>query len=178
MTDTLPPFLYGCFDWRANGLWWDQTPPIDLLSVEALSSENPWVVLASATEHAKAGSHAEARHLVNFFGRDELFALSRVSMLVFGSIASFEDLPLLGPALNSDDIDTRCYAASAAALAGRLDLVPDMLQAWAKSETSRPLENIGIALSDLLEPVSGPILENMGWVDMSRGPARRTLRER
>ncbi len=165
MTTTLPPFLYGCLDWRVNGLHWAQEPPIDLLSSAALSSDNPWIVVAAAVEHAKVGRHDQARRLIQFFHQHEPFALSRVALLCFGSIAVFHDLSELRTVLNGDDADARGYAAGAAALAGRLDLVPDMLNAWAKSSSVHHHEVIGIAISDLLETEVGPIVEYMGTSD-------------
>jgi hypothetical protein len=159
---TLPPFLYGCFDWRVNGLHWADTPPLDLLSRTALESPNPWIVLASVVEHAKAGDHSQAPRLIQFFRQHDPFALSRVSLLVFADLAPSTELPQLETVLRGDDVDSRAYAAEAAALAGSLALVPAMLDAWVRAETVGDHETIGFAISDMLEDPIGPIGEHVG----------------
>lgn len=177
---TLPPFLYGCFDWRVNGLHWADTPPLDLLSRAALESSNPWIVLASVVEHAKAGDHDQALHLVPFFHRHAPFALSRVSLLVFADVARSGELPRLEAALRSDDEQSRPYAAEAAALSGALDLVPAMLDAWVRARSSAAHEMIGFALSDMLEERPGPIAEYVGIYNLahSNPPPRTEIQRR
>src|SRR5690606_23544790 len=106
---TLPPFLYGCFDWRVNGLHWAAPPPLDLLSRAALESSDPWIVLVSVVEHAKAGDHTQAPRLIPFFHQHEPFALSRVSLLVFADVAPAAELPRLEAVLRGEDVDSRAH---------------------------------------------------------------------
>jgi hypothetical protein len=158
----LPPFLYGSFDWRFNGLYWDTAPPLDLLSDRALADPSPWVVIASVVERARQGDHAEAKRLREFFERDQPVALGRVSLLVFADTAPTSQLRLLEEALRSPITDTRVHAASAAALTGSLTLVPGMLQAWETARRLNDHESVGFALSEVLEPEGGPIAESVG----------------
>lgn len=162
----LPPFLYGSFDWRFNGLYWDAPPPFDLLSDRALADPSPWVVVASVVERAKRGDHSEAKRLCEFFEREEPVALDRISLLVFGDIAPSGELPLLEEALRSPVVSTRVHAAEAAALTGSLTLVPEMLRAWETASRLGEHESVGFALSELLEPEGGPIAESVGSYDL------------
>lgn len=176
---TLPPFLYGCFDWRVNGLHWADTPPLDLLSRPALESSDPWIVLAAVVEHAKAGDHSHALRLVPFFQRHDPFALSRVSLLVFADVAPARELLQLETVLRGDDVDSRAYAAEAAALSGALALVPAMLDAWTRARSLADHETIGFALSDMLEDRPGPIAEHVGIYDLTHSnPPPRTEAQR
>jgi hypothetical protein len=163
---SLPPFLYFCFDWRANGYHWDAPPPVDLLSGSALASDNPFVVIASVVEHAKIGDHTKANLLRNFFESHEPFALARVALLVFADVALSIDLLDLEGVLRGHDVAARAYAAEAAALSGSLALVPAMLDAWARARTLGDHETIGFAISDMLEAGSGPIAEYVGIYDL------------
>jgi hypothetical protein len=161
----LPPFLYGSFDWRFNGLHWDRPAPFDLLSAEALASSDPWIVLASVVARAREGNHRDALHLVPFFRCHEPFALARVSMLVFADLAPLRDLLALEEMLRGDDAELRSYAAQAASLSGWLRLVPAMLDAWNRAETIGNRETIGFALSDMLEAGSGAIADQANVVN-------------
>jgi hypothetical protein len=53
----------------------------------ALTSDNPFVVLAAVVEYAKRGDHSQATRLVPFFTQHEPFALARVALLAFADIA-------------------------------------------------------------------------------------------
>src|SRR5438105_1084737 len=100
-----PPFLYGTFDWRINGLHFESEPPLNLLSSGALAHANPWIVLAAVLQHAKAGKHVHVRRLAEYFNLDEPLALSRVSLLLVGDMAAEQDLRILEQALQSHDAD-------------------------------------------------------------------------
>jgi hypothetical protein len=154
---TLPEFLYGTFDWRVNGFRFESEPPPDLLAPAALENSNPWIVLAAVLHRARAGDHSRVSRLSAYFDADEPFALNRVALLLTGDLAPERDLKLLEDALRSRDADTRAYAAEAALYAGRLWLVPAMLEAWHAARTLIHRETIGYAISDLLEAKAGPI---------------------
>lgn len=158
--DVLPPFLSGCFDWTENGLHFKSPPPIDLLSQAALTSENPWIVIASVIEHAKGGNHREATRLIPFFLREQPFALSKIALLVFGDLAPSSQLPALADVLRGQNDDVRRAAAEAAALSGSLHLIPALLDAWNLSQRIGERETIGFAISDILEPEPGPIAQH------------------
>ena len=53
-TDT-PSFLQGTFHWMQRGYQYAHPPDIDLLSAEALSSPDPWIVVAAVLERVKRG---------------------------------------------------------------------------------------------------------------------------
>jgi hypothetical protein len=162
---SLPRFLYGCFDWRVNGYHWASEPDIDLTSDGALTSENPFVVLAAVVECAKRGDHSQATRLVPFFTRHEPFALARVALLAFADIAMSGDLHHLEQALRCEDNAVRTYAGEAAGNCGSLALVPAMLDAWRAGERIHDWEMIGFALSDVLEPSCGEIANHVGIRD-------------
>lgn len=180
----LPPFLYGCFDWRVNGYHWASEPDIDLLSSAALGSDNPFIVLASVVEHAKRGDHTRAMWLVPFFRLHEPFALARVALLAFADIAMDRDLQHLEHALRSEDVIVRRYAGEACAYCGSLSLVLAMLDAWREGESIHDYETIGFALSNMLEPSYGEIANHVGIRDekelniVPRTEAGRRLLER
>jgi len=164
----LPRFLYGCFDWRVNGLHWDQAPEIDLLSGEALDADNPWIVLAAVVERAKQGDHRQAPRLAHFATQKEPFALDRVSLLALGEIALSKDLDLVEHVLRADDGEARVHAAEAAALSGALRLVPAMLSAWLRAESGIDHDVIGFALSGMLEAAGGPIANHVDIFNVPR----------
>lgn len=166
----LPPFLYGTFDWRVNGLHFDSVPPLDLLAPTALDAANPWIVLSSVIEHAKTGDHTQVRRLRRFFHAVEPFALNLISLLLVGDIASDTDLVLLQETMESDDRDARVHAAKAARFAGRLWLVPTMLEAWHRAETMDHRESIGFAISDLLESGTGSIANEASHYNLPARP--------
>ncbi len=166
----LPEFLYGTFDWRVNGFQFNADPPVDLLAPAALDHTNPWFVLAAVLQHAKAGDHSRVGRLAAYFHADEPFALRRVSLLLAGDLASEQDLKLLEQAMRSEDADARAYAAEAALFAGRLWLVPAMLEAWHAARTLLHREIIGYAISDLLEANTGPIAEHAAIYNLPPRP--------
>jgi len=51
----IPPFLIGTTSWSFLGYFYAERPPIDLLTSNALASDNPWIALAAVLEHAKRG---------------------------------------------------------------------------------------------------------------------------
>ena len=62
-----PSFLSkGTFYWDNLGFFYSDSPPINLLSKEALASEDPWIVLAATLEFAKKGEHSALK--VSGFG--------------------------------------------------------------------------------------------------------------
>ena len=171
----LPPFLYGTFDWLMNGLHFESEPPVDLLSSAALSHANPWFVLAAVLQRAKVGNHKAVRRLAEFFNLDEPFALGRVSLLLAGDMASEGDLRILEEVLQSDDADARVGAAQACVLAGRLWLVPRMLEAWHRAQRLAHRESIGYAISDLLETGECPIAQQASIYNLQISPPPPTV---
>jgi hypothetical protein len=158
----LPPFLYGCFDWRVNGLHWDREPDLDLLSEDTLHSDNPWIVLAAVVERAKQGDHGEVDRLLPLAQQTEPFALDRVALLSFADVAPWHSLQFIERVLLGDDADARVNGAEAAAMSGALKLVPAMLSAWRRASSGLDHEMIGFAISDLLEGSGGPIADHAG----------------
>lgn len=164
----LPPFLYGCFDWRVNGLHWAREPDVDLLAEEALNSDNPWIVLAAVIERAKHGDHGAADRLMPLAQQTEPFALDRVALLSFADVAPWHRVHFIEQVLLSDDGDARVNAAEAAAMSGALKLVPAMLSAWRRASSGLDHEMIGFAISDLLDGGNGPIINHAGTFNAPR----------
>lgn len=156
-----PEFLDGTFNWRINGLFFDSPPPLDLLAPAALTDRDPWIVVAAVLARAQAGDHSQIKRLERYFSADEPFAINRIALLLVGDAGGERDLRMLEQVLRGDDEEARVYAAEAARLAGRLWLVPAMLDAWWRAEDMADRETIGFAISDLLEPEpdGGPIAE-------------------
>jgi hypothetical protein len=151
-----PPFLLGTFDWRINGLHLETPAPFDLLVSAAAADSNPWVALAAALERAKTGDHEAIGRLGSLLPIGDR-ALELAVLTLIGAAGTDRHLRVLEQALEGNDPDTRLFAADAAALAGRLWLVPAMLAAWERADGIGPRETIGFAISDLLEPDGGPL---------------------
>jgi hypothetical protein len=155
--DSLPPFLHGAFDWNVDGYQWNGDPPFDLRTPETLKADNPWMVVASVVEHAKAGDHEPASRLIPFFTRTEPFALRRVALQVFADVAPGRLVGSLVDALAHADPEVRKAAGEASKYVGRLSLIPPMLEAWQRALKADDHETIGFAISEVLETTYGAL---------------------
>jgi hypothetical protein len=183
--DPPPPFLRGTFAWNFLGYALAEPPPTNLLSAEALSSSSPWVVLAAVLERAKRGDHGAIPRLRSCFdaGSDE--GPERACLHLIGDAGREVDLPILREWLEQGPDRLRAFAAGAAAMSGRLWLVPSMLEAWKRAESREPHTTIGRAISTLMEEQSGPISQNADLYNLSaeaiarlKNPAMQTMAER
>ena len=155
-------FLEGVFSWTERGYNLAGDPPIDLLAPAALASDDPWIAIAAAVEHAKHGNHRPIRGLTRLFRMNSEFFADRIAIIATGDagtefdLASLENLLLEGP----DPV--RAYAAEAALQAGGLWLVPAMLRAWRLVKQLADRETIGFAIADLLEDAGGVLSAKAG----------------
>jgi hypothetical protein len=140
-----PPFLKGAFQWTARGYFYAGSPPMDLLKPAALTSEDPWIVIAAAVEHAKLGDHSHIRLLKQWF-----YEIPQ-SIAITGDAGTEADLRTLAELMHDESADVRASACEAAMMAGRLWLVPFMLEAYRRATHAGDRETIGYAISDLLD---------------------------
>lgn len=152
-----PPFLRGTFAWSFLGYFYAERPPVDLLAREALTSDDPWLVLAAVLERAKRGDHSHLPRLRASCRVEGGKGPERACIHLMGDAGREADLPALQTLLEQGPDPLRAYAAEAAVLAGRLWLVPPMLEAWKRVTTRAHHETIGFAISSLLEAPGGPI---------------------
>src|SRR5438552_3784929 len=131
-----PSFLRGTFAWSYLGYFCAEPPPINLLTPEALASDNPWLILAAVLEHAKHGDHSHIPRLLAHFHAGSEMGPERACIHLTGDAGREADLAILQELLEQGSDPLRVYAAEAAAMAGRPGLVPAMLEAW-KRVTSR-----------------------------------------
>lgn len=170
MNSELPNFVKeGTFTWTRLGYHYKTPPSEDLLSPSALSSSNPWIVVAAVLEHAKNGDHTQINLLKNWFTYN---SLGKVCLLITGDAGTRQDLSQLKTLIETGPDDVRCYSCIAAADAGALWLIPSMLNAWHDVKGLSEHEIIGFAISDILEYKStlddmGPIAEHASLYDIS-----------
>lgn len=170
----MPAWLAGLFDWRSSGFHVSPEARSQLLQPQALDSPNPWVVVAAVVERAKRGDRSGLPVLAGLWLDRTTYALSRTALLLIGDLGTDEELKVLETAMGSDDAEVRMNACSAAALSGRLWLVPSMVDAWLRAEAHHDHEMIGYRIADLLEPGEfGPLSEAAGNYAL-RQPAAHT----
>ncbi|MEM9454582.1 MAG: hypothetical protein AAGF11_10410 [Myxococcota bacterium] len=158
VTNDMPPsFLWGTFDWLANGIVLADQPTLNLLSSEALQHPDPWIVLAAVLERAKMGDHTHARLLQAYFEKDEPLALNRSALLVAGLVVARSDLDILVIAMRSKSPWTRAFAVQAAREVGFSSLIPKMVAAWERAQSASERDIISQSICDLLEPLGGPL---------------------
>jgi hypothetical protein len=143
-----PPFLKGAFQWSARGYFYAEAPPLDLLDPTTLQAQDPWVAMAAVLEHAKRGDHSRITFLKPVF--HEL----PQSIALVGDAGTEADLRALADLMSNESPDVRATACEAAMMAGRLWLVPFMLDAYRRATSTGNRESIGYAISDLLDEQS------------------------
>ncbi|MES0042821.1 hypothetical protein [Mesorhizobium sp. M0091] len=157
-TTPQPEFMMGTFDWSAFGFFYpEEGAPAEVLAAQALYNSNPWVVAAAVAERAKRGDHSHVPLLRRYYEGTYLDVLPYAALALTGDMGREQDLPLIEAALGSSNSETRCNAATAAALAGRLWLVPSMLAAWENAEGAQEHAMIGYSIAELLEDRGGEL---------------------
>jgi hypothetical protein len=155
-------FLEGVFSWWERGYNLAEAPPIPLLSAAALASNDPWIAIISAVEHAKRGDHQPIRGLDRWFHIDSEFFADRIAIIVTGDAGSMTDLQALEKLLLDGSDPVKAYAAEADLQAGSLWHVPAMIRAWRSVRQLADRETIGFAIADLLEGSGGPLTAKAG----------------
>jgi hypothetical protein len=186
MADYQPlPFLKGTFAWSFLGYSYAERPPLNLLEPDALSSDNPWIVIAAVLERAKRGDHNSIPRLQAFFQASTRKGPEHASIHLTGDAGREADLAALQVVLEKGPDPLRAYAAEAAQMAGRLWLIPSMLTAWKRVISRANHETIGFAISSLLESPGGPIATSAGIYNADPtvasklgNPAMRAMAER
>jgi hypothetical protein len=160
------PFLMGTFSWSKRGFFYAAAPPVDLLSQEALDPANPWLFVAAVLERAKRGDHSRMVLLQRWFRTTDEGHLDRICMLLTGDAGREADVRTLGSFMQQGPDDPRTYACEAAAQAGYLWQVPDMLEAWSRVANEADHQTIGYAIAALLEEPGGPIAAEAGTYNL------------
>lgn len=158
-----PPFLKGTFFWDQLGYNYREAPSVNLLAMQALASDNPWIVIAAILEHAKAGNHAPVQRLQEWMRADIGHLLLCVCAELLGDAGTTEDLRALEKMVDEGPDHLRVAACRAAYWSGELWLVPLMLDAWNRVEWRDDRDTIAFMLSDLLEETGGPIVANEAY---------------
>jgi hypothetical protein len=161
-----PPFLKGTFSWSHLGFFYSAPPPLDLLSPEALDADDPWLFVASVLEHAKRGDHSMIPHLRQWFTTGSEGYLDRICIILTGDAGCQADVRVLSQLMQQGPDTLRTYACEAAAQAGYLWQVPDMLEAWNRVANLADHQTIGYAIADLLEEPGGLIAEEAGTYNL------------
>jgi hypothetical protein len=179
------PFLKGTFAWSFLGYSYAERPPFNLLEPDALSSDNAWIVIAAVLERAKRGDHTYIPRLQAYFQTTTRNGPEHASIHLTGDAGREADLAALQLVLEKGPDPLRAYAAEAAEMAGRLWLIPSMLEAWKRVISRSNHETIGFAISSLLESPGGPIAKNAGIYNVDPtvaskigNPAMRAMAER
>lgn len=149
--DDMPRFLDGgTFLWMEKGYAYSGSPPIDLLSPDALTAPNPWIVVAAVLENAKNGDHSEIPRLKSLVAHPEASAfLVHACLALIGDAGRQEDLQDLAAMMG--DKRLRTEACRAAWGAGDLWLAPHMLEAWKNAASGDDRDSIAFYMSLLLD---------------------------
>lgn len=163
-----PKFLEGTFFWQILGYEFAEPPPINLLSQSALNSDDPWLTIAAVLEHAKHGDHSQISRLNKYLSLEWGENILSVAIRIIGDAGTEKDLYELVGLLENHSCFIKSNAAQAASMAGRLWLVPPMLEAWKKVDTQNEHNSIGRSISLLLESPGGVISAESGTYDLSQ----------
>jgi hypothetical protein len=147
-----PAFMEGTFDWKRYGFRYAAEPTVDLLSADALRTDNAWLLLAAILERAKLGDFSGVKLLEGLYPILQPFPIGRIALYLSGDIANDRGLKQICRAMAHADPRVRRFACQAGVFAGRLWLVPFMLDAWSRASTGQDAELMGYAISDMLEP--------------------------
>ncbi len=157
-----PNFLRGTFAWSVQGYAFAEPPPSNLLAPETLSSRDPWLRVAAILEHAKRGDHRHIPRLMDCLHPADESGVPPAAIQLIGDAGRDSDLALLQELMANGPDEFRVYAAQAASMAGRISLVPSMLDAWTRVMSRDHHDMVGDAISTLLESPGGAITANAG----------------
>jgi hypothetical protein len=154
----VPAFLAGgTFLRNALGYSYREPPTLDLLALDALDSDNPWIVLAATLEHAKIGDWNHLARLSRLMdpGDDPLLVGSCFQLL--GDVGARDAVRILQSFLRHESGRYVVRACQALHHVGYLWLVPSMVEAWDRLEWQDDRETVALILSEMLEEEVGPL---------------------
>jgi hypothetical protein len=155
-----PPFLQGCFFWKGRGYHYAGPVPDEVQDLSALTSDDPWLVLASAIEGAKRGDYTGIPKLRRW-ARDESVdpTLSSACLGLMADAGLEADLEFLAELMLEGPNSLRIESCLAAEWTGVLWLLPFMLEAWHALDRRADRHSVEANISNLLEPLEGePVL--------------------
>lgn len=156
--DGLPSFLdRGTFQWSRLGYAYAETPPVNLLEPGALTSDDPWVVLAATLEQAKRGNHNLVGSLGRFVREDAPQLLPYACTDIIADAGLKRDHTILAELMVAGPPPLRMDCLVAGVYTRNLRLVPFMLAGLEQFEGLSDREFACSALSELLEAKEGPI---------------------
>jgi hypothetical protein len=155
----LPQFIVdGTFSWGSLDYHFGKGRPANLDTPEALTSTEPWIILAATLERAKRGDHGPISRLEQLVRPDNQNALvTNIALELVGTAGGRDQLRLLETIMLHGEDYLAAEACGAASCAGSLSLVPSMLAAWTRTTNFRHRQTISLRLGLLLEEWDGPI---------------------
>jgi hypothetical protein len=160
-----PLFLEGTFLFDENGYRFCSEPPLDLMSSAAVSSGDPWIALAAALEHAKAGNHEHVSKLLARVRRDTAPGLVLAVTALVGDAGRERDVEGLLALMDKSQPDyTRVVACKAAAHSGYIWTAPSILECW-RTIAPRERGEIELSLALLLEREESEISDAFRFED-------------
>ena len=153
----LPDFLQGTFHWDARGLALATAPNVELMSNQALSSDNPWVRLAAILQRAKIGVWAALRELERMIVTADHPLLRTACAELFGYASPESHIRSFVPTLLPLSEELRVAASQIIYCAGPLRMIPLAIEAWRLVSWPDSRDEISCMLSDMLEPNAGDV---------------------
>lgn len=156
-----PSFLEGAFHWKKTGYSYKNPPTIKLLSEEALHSEEPWIMLASAVEYAKLGKLKDISYLKRLVVYEETDpTLVDAILNLIADTGGKTDLEMLAELMfDASSKYLKLRACQSAKWAGEIWLVPFILEVWKGLDRQADRDAVEAVISNLLDPLEGPELE-------------------
>lgn len=146
-----PSFLAnGTFFWDQLGYNYSSVPSIDLLSASAVRSKDPWLIVASALEHAKIGNHSLISRVAPLIAMDSPAILVRACTSLIADAGLDRDLVILEKTIRSGPDYLKIEACWAIREAGLLQLVPAMVTAFESVRSAKDRDSIGAMFEDFL----------------------------
>ena len=154
----IPVFLQGTFEWDVLGYQFAEEPPVSLSA--AMSSDDPWIVVAGCLQYAKHGRFDYLKHLRRFIRPESAALLVRASVDLLGDIGTRETLAVLQELLAEESDAIRVEACWGCHLTGRLSIIPPMVEAWQILKRQADRDSVGAMFGQILEEEPGPLSVN------------------
>jgi len=158
---SIPAYLRNVTVWSKLGYRLAGKPPADVVSGEALKTDNPWSVFAAVLEHAKIGRFEHMDRLGSYISGDRNREIPPAGACIrlIGDAGRDNDLKLLLPLLIGTNEELMKISAHAIGFSGKLEFVPQMLDGWLNLAQSARPDSIGYSISNLLESSPGEIAD-------------------
>lgn len=169
-----PKFIIeGGFNWASCGFHYTLSDNERAQLISRQWPDEPWKFLARVVELAKIGDFSEVGSLSRFFEVSTEVNIAPVALLITGDMGSKSELTRLIQVMHDGPDGLRVYACQAARNAGSIWLVPHMLEAWNRCNGADVHQLIGLAIADLLDPISA--LGDLGPIGAKAGVFETTL---